>query len=127
MGRIVVLAFLAVGCSAPALPGQADPMAIVWEQSYGMERETRPVVAWHGECRTGDWGAGRPRAVGGISGCTTMEMFFDTGVAELQTADAVSDSSFVLALSYWKGHLLGADPGGIEMAAAKRALIDAGL
>jgi hypothetical protein len=117
----VVVAMLAGGCAGP------DAMSIVWEGSYGMESSTRPSVVWHDECRVDDWGSGRPRAVGGKDGCVTMEMFFDTAVAEMQAADKVSDSSFTLALAHWKAHLIGGDPNGFEMAAAKRDLVAAGL
>jgi hypothetical protein len=125
----VLLAFvLLTGCCGGALPvTTSDAMSIVWEGAYGMEVSTRPSVVWHVECRLDDWGASRPRAVGGEHGCVTMEMFFDTGVADLQTADRPSDSSFTLALAHWKAHLLGTDPNGVKMAAAKRALVAAGL
>lgn len=129
MGKMAVLAFLVVGgCSAEGLPTTVDPMAIVWEQTYGMEREARPVVAWQQACSISDVPDGN-RAVSISRGCT-IAVVHASGSIDLQSEDKISDSAFVLALEEWKAYLIATDfsaVNGAEMAIAKRALIDAGL
>lgn len=129
MRPVLVAALLLFGgCAADAVPADGpDPMAIVWEQTYGMERESRPAVTWHDECRTAD-GTGN-RATSIESGCV-ISIVYDDGAIELQRAGRISDSAFALALEQWREWLTAssfAPIDGASIASADRALVDAGL
>jgi hypothetical protein len=124
--RVMVLAALMVGgCGATGLPiTERDAMHVVWEQSYGMEAESRPVVSWHSECRTDD-SPGKLRITNVYAGCVASIVFAD-GHIEIQSSDKVSDSLFALSLGMWKAYLLSSDFGrfdGREVERAKAALL----
>jgi hypothetical protein len=124
---VLVLLFVAVGCSAEGVPVAApDAMSIVWEETYGMDRATRPDVVFHDECRVSD-GAG-PRATTIGHGCVQAIVYAD-GRIEIQSAPLFSTSTFAFALDQWKQMLLTSEfrTDGVEVQRANNNLRAAGL
>jgi hypothetical protein len=137
MVGMLAIYLITSGCVARPLAGPPDgvevtaldPMAIVWEQSYGMTRESRPDVILHDECRLDDHGAGQRRSVSISEGCVAA-IVYETGMVELQMAAKPSDSLLAFALQEWKAFLLTSDFGpinGAEIKTARLALINAGF
>lgn len=104
-----VALFLVGGCSAAPLPvdNEERAMSLVWEASYGMERESRPRVELFDDvCRTSSGIDSRQRAATvWLGGCLRAAVGND-GLVQIHREPTIAASDFAHSLGMWRQWLL---------------------
>lgn len=130
--RYIVIASmaLAAGCSAgiPNDPTESA-LAVAWEGTYQMERDSRPRVVWFDDaCRTDTGVDQREQHATVFAADCIVAVVGNDGLMQLKRAAAPSASQFPHALGLWRQWLLAttfkADP---LAGQAKADLLSAGL